>query len=316
MSDPMSDPLPLKSTMQFEYGVARELRPGIRRIVANNPSPFTFKGTNTYLVGTDELALVDPGPGDPAHLDAIMQAAGAKPIRHILLTHTHHDHFEGLPALQARTGAKTAGHGYVATNRLSGAHAASPTATAPNAPNKGEVVDKSFVPDIVLKDGALLEGRGYTFEAVLTPGHAPDHLCFALEGTGILFSADHVMAWNTSVVAPPEGKMSDYLESLERLRGRGDTLYLPGHGGKLRDPERMVRGYLIHRRMREDSILGAIREKPRSIADIVALIYPSIEQKLVRAASLSVQAHVEHLVERGLVAGDGPLILDRQLYPV
>ena len=294
----------LSQRMNFVYGEPRELAPGVMRIVANNPSPMTFKGTNTYILGTRTLAVIDPGPDDANHCAAILRAIAGRPVSHIILTHAHGDHADGIPRLAEAIKAPLAAYGYT------------PPAANRTAPDGREVGLQSIRPDIVIRDRDTIAGDGWQLEALFTPGHAPDHLCFALEDTGILFSADHVMAWNTSVVAPPEGKMSDYLESLERLRGRGDTLYLPGHGGKLMDPERMVRGYLIHRRMREDSILGAIREKPRSIADIVALIYPSIEQKLVRAASLSVQAHVEHLVERGLVAGDGPLILDRQLYPV
>jgi glyoxylase-like metal-dependent hydrolase (beta-lactamase superfamily II) len=296
----------LSQRMNFTYGEPRELAPGVVRVVANNPSPMTFKGTNTYIVGARTLAVIDPGPDDEEHCRAIVKAVGARKVSHIVLTHAHGDHSDGIPRLVEALKAPLAGYGYqpraAAANRL--------------APDGREVGVKGVRPDIVLRDRDRIAGDGWTLEALFTPGHAPDHLCLALTGTGILFSGDHVMAWNTSVVAPPEGRMSHYLDSLERLRGRGDTLYLPGHGGKLADPERMVRGYLIHRRMREDAILGAIREKPRTIADIVAVIYPSIEPKLIRAASLSVQAHVEHLIERHLVRGDDPMRFDCLLYPV
>jgi glyoxylase-like metal-dependent hydrolase (beta-lactamase superfamily II) len=295
----------LSQRMNFVYGEPRELAPGVVRVVANNPSPMTFRGTNTYIVGTGSLAVIDPGPDDEEHCRAIVRAVGGRPVSHIVLTHAHGDHSDGIPRLADSLKAPLAGYGYEprisSTSRLS--------------PDGREVGVKSIRPDIVLRDRDRIAGDGWTLEAIFTPGHAPDHVCLALAGTGILFSGDHVMAWNTSVVAPPEGRMSHYLDSLARLRGRGDTLYLPGHGGKLTDPERMVRGYLIHRRMREDAILGAIREKPRSIADIVAIIYPSIEPKLIRAASLSVQAHVEHLIERNLIHGDDPTCFDRPLYP-
>ncbi len=295
----------LSTRMNFTYGEPRELAPGIVRIVANNPSPLTFRGTNTYLVGSRTLAVVDPGPESAEHCAAILKAAAGRPISHIVLTHTHHDHYDGLERLAAQTKATIAGYG----------RSAPPQGSRRTAPDGREISTVSFLPDIVLRDESVLDGDGWRMRALFTPGHAPDHLCLAIEGTGVVLSGDHVMAWNTSVVAPPEGRMADYLASLDRLRGRGDTLYLPGHGGKLREPERMVRAYLVHRRMREEAILGAIREKPRAITEIVTLLYPGLDPKLLRAASFSVQAHVEHLVERGLVGGDGPLTSDRPLYP-
>jgi glyoxylase-like metal-dependent hydrolase (beta-lactamase superfamily II) len=267
----------------------------------------TFKGTNTYIVGTRTLAVIDPGPGkvDPDHCAAILRAAAGRPISHIVLTHTHHDHYDTLAELAAATKALVAGFGR------------KPAADRPTriGADGREASTVTFEPDIVLRDGDMLAGDGWRLRALHTPGHAPDHLCFALEGTGALLSGDHVMAWNTSVVIPPDGRMSDYMASLEKLRGRGDTLYLPGHGGKLAEPERMVRAYLIHRRMREDSILGAIRERPRPIAEIVTLLYPGLDPKLVKAATFSVEAHVEHLIEKGLVAGGDPSRADRPLYP-
>lgn len=297
----------VNTRINFAYGEPRELAAGIVRIVANNPTPLTFTGTNTYLVGTRSLAVIDPGPGkaDPNHCAAILKAAAGRPISHIVLTHTHHDHYDTLAELAAATKALVAGYGRKP-------NAEQPTRVGADGREASSV---TFEPDIVLRDGAALKGGGWTLRALHTPGHAPDHLCFEVEGTGVLLSGDHVMAWNTSVVIPPDGRMSDYMASLERLRGRGDTLYLPGHGGKLREPERMVRAYLIHRRMREDAILGAIRERPRPIAEIVALLYPGLDPKLVKAATFSVQAHVEHLVEKGLVADEGSSTADRPLYP-
>ena len=290
----------LSQRMNFTYGEPRELAPGIARIVCNNPSPFTFKGTNTYLLGTGTLAVIDPGPDDAEHCAAIICAIAGRPVSHIILTHAHGDHSDGIPRLADALKAPLAAYGYTPQANRTGA-------------DGREASGKAVRPDIVLRDRSAIAGDGWKLEALFTPGHMPDHLCFALDGTGIVFSGDHVMAWNTSVVAPPDGNMGDYLASLDRMRGRGDTLYLPGHGGKLADPERMVRGYLIHRRMREDAILATITEQARSIAEIVPVIYPTIDPKLARAASLSVQAHVEHLLERRLVACEGPLTWDRRL---
>jgi glyoxylase-like metal-dependent hydrolase (beta-lactamase superfamily II) len=181
------------------------------------------------------------------------------------------------------------------------------------SPSGGEFVDRDFVPDIALGDGQRLEGEGWAVTALHTPGHAPDHLCFALEGTGILFSGDHVMGWNTSVVAPPEGNMGAYIRSLERLTERSDRVYFPGHGGQVEDPQRLVRAYLLHRRMREQAILECIRGGTDTVRAIVPVVYKGLHPKLVNAAGLSVLAHVEHLIERGIVRCDSPLSRDCSL---
>jgi glyoxylase-like metal-dependent hydrolase (beta-lactamase superfamily II) len=302
----MAEALPFKTTMQFAYGEQRELAPGVVRIVANNPSPFTFKGTNTYIVGERELALIDPGPDDPAHIAAIVKTIGGRRVTHVLITHTHRDHTDGLPAVLAATGAKTAGFGRRVANR----------GTKRTSPSGSEFVDQEFVPDVPMADGETLKGDGWTFQALFTPGHAPDHLCFALEGTGVLFSGDHVMGWNTSVVAPPEGKMADYIRSLEKLIGRSDSVYFPGHGGQFEDPQRLVKAFLLHRRMRENAILECIRGGNVTVNGIVPVIYRGLDAKLVNAASLSVLAHVEHLIERGLVRSETALSREACLSPV
>jgi len=299
----MTEALPFKTTMTFAYGEPRQLAAGVVRIVANNPNHFTFKGTNTYLIGTDSLALIDPGPDDPAHLAAILSALGGRRLSHILITHTHHDHVDGLGALIAATGAKTAGYGHKA--RSHGARRASAAG--------GEYVEQDFVPDVALRHGDRLEGEGWSFQALFTPGHAPDHLCFALEGTEILFSGDHVMGWNTSVVAPPEGHMGAYIRSLELLTQRPDRTYFPGHGGQIEEPQRLVKAYLLHRRMREHAILDCIRQGHDTAEAIVPVVYRGLDPKLLNAASLSVLAHVEHLKERGLVAYEAPLSKTRVL---
>lgn len=302
----MADELPFKKTMDFAYGVPRQLVPGVVRIVANNPSPFTYKGSNTYVVGEgDSVAVIDPGPADDDHIAAILAHVGKRRVSHVLITHTHRDHTDGMPALLAATGAKTAGYGRRVGNR----------GTKGTSPSGSEFVDQDFVPDVPLLDGETLQGDGWALTALFTPGHAPDHLCFALAGTSHLFSGDHVMGWNTSVVAPPEGHMGDYIASLEKLTSRNDTLYFPGHGGKVEEPQRLVKGFLLHRRMREQAILDCIRSGTNTAVTIVPVLYKGLDPKLLNAAALSVLAHVAHLAERGLVRFEGTLAKDLPVFP-
>jgi glyoxylase-like metal-dependent hydrolase (beta-lactamase superfamily II) len=298
--------LQFRTAMEFAYGVPRELAPGVVRLVAENPSPYTFKGTNTYVLGERELIVIDPGPDVPAHIDAILAYAGKRPVTHILITHTHRDHTDGLPRLLAATGARTVGFGpYAVTSRVvtdrpggEGGHAAQPP----------------FHPDVRLADGDRFTWSDGTLTAIHTPGHLPDHLCFALADTGIVFSGDHVMGWNTSVVAPPDGRMSDYNSSLEKLQARtGDTVYFPGHGGRVEQPQRVAKAYLIHRRMREQAILDAIRGGAKRIEQVVARVYDGLDPRLVSAAAMSVLAHVEHLEERGLLVPATPLSMTSEL---
>lgn len=291
----MSSDVAFNRSMDFSYGVPTEVAPGVRRIVANNPGPYTFKGTNTYLVGTDELAVIDPGPELEAHRQAILAAAGRAPITHILLTHTHLDHCEGLAALKTATGAETSGFGGVQIG-LSDERARAV---------RRSFVDAGFTPDRRLGGGDTVSGKGWKLTALHTPGHAPDHLCFALDRDGILFSGDHVMGWNTSVVAPPEGNMADYMATLDRLLARADSLYLSGHGEVIPEPRRVVKAYIVHRKMREQAILDCVRDGKGTIASIVRQVYRGIDDSLSDAAGLSVLAHLEHLIERGLVSCEG-----------
>jgi glyoxylase-like metal-dependent hydrolase (beta-lactamase superfamily II) len=300
----MADGPEFRTKMDFAYGVPRELAPGVVRIVANNPGPFTFKGTNTYLIGTgNDVAVIDPGPDDADHFDAVLRTIGKRKLSHIVITHTHHDHVDGLAALVSATGAKTAGFGRRVPN--SGAETTSISGS--------EIVDQDFIPDVPLADGSQLAGDGWALTALHTPGHAPDHLCLALGGTKILFSGDHVMGWNTSVIAPPEGRMDHYMAGLDRLAQRDDDVYFPGHGGQVAEPRRLVKAFLLHRRMREQAILDCIRAGTNTIQQIVPAIYKDLNPKLVRAASLSVLAHVEHLIARGLVRCEGSPSVDRAL---
>ncbi len=298
----MADAIPFRKEMDFEYGVPKELAPGIVRIVANNPGPFTYKGTNTYILGQGrEIALVDPGPEDDAHFAAMTKAIGGRTLKTIIVTHTHRDHVDGLPRLAAATGAKTAGFGRTARNK------------GGKSPSGGENYDEDFKPDIVLTDGSRFAGEGFELTALHTPGHAPDHLCFAVEGTGILLSGDHVMSWNTSVVAPPEGNMAAYMHSLDKLKSRDDKIYLPGHGGRLEQPQRVVKAFIVHRQMREQAIFECVKDGCKTIEEIVPIVYRGLDPKLLGAASLSVAAHVESLVERGLVLSVGPLTRPERL---
>ena len=307
----MNNKIPLKNSMEFAYGVPRQLAPGVVRLVANNPSPFTFKGTNTYLIGTQDLALIDPGPDDPAHLDAILAAAGERPITHVLITHTHLDHTAGLDALmdrlRRRYDSKTCAYGRTSANA---------GAAGINLSGKA-FVDTDFTPDIAMADNDQISGSDWTLRALYTPGHAPDHLCFALEDSGITFSGDHVMSWNTTVVAPPEGNMADYMTSLDRLLQRqNDTLLLLGHGGQMDHPQRMLRAFIVHRQWREKAILRCIRDGNSKISDIVAQIYKGLDERLNMAASLSVLAHVEHLISLDFVTCDGDVSFDASFVAV
>ncbi|RWG76465.1 MAG: MBL fold metallo-hydrolase [Mesorhizobium sp.] len=283
------------------YGQAVTVAPNVLRITARNPSPFTFHGTNSYLVGGDTLAVIDPGPDDETHLETLLAAIGGRPVSHIFVSHTHRDHSPLAARLKALTGATVLAEG-------------------PHRPARrlriGEInpldasADLGFVPDVALADGSLAQGDGWAIRAVLTPGHTANHAAFTLEGTGILFSADHVMAWATSIVAPPDGAMADYMKSLDRLIERGDRLLLPGHGGPVTAPRSFMRGLKTHRKMRERAILERIRGGDRTIKDMVAAIYRDTDPRLHGAAGLSVLAHLEDLVARGLVATEGDPAID------
>jgi glyoxylase-like metal-dependent hydrolase (beta-lactamase superfamily II) len=283
------------------YGEAVDIAPNVKRITVNNPSPFTFHGTNTYLIGEDTLALIDPGPIDDAHQAALHRAIAGRPVSHILVSHTHRDHSPLATRMKDELGALVVAEGRHRPAR---------------ALHTGEVNlldasgDTDFAPDIAVPDGGLIEGDGWTIRAVHTPGHTANHVVFALEGTGILFSADHVMAWATSIVAPPDGSMSDYMASLDRLLERHDRVYLPGHGGPVTKPKTFVRGLKAHRKMRERAILERVKAGDRTIPAMVNVIYRETDPRLHGAAALSVLAHLEDMVARGLVQTEGNPAID------
>jgi glyoxylase-like metal-dependent hydrolase (beta-lactamase superfamily II) len=280
------DPLP--------HGAGEQIAPGIRRILCANPGPFTFRGTNTYLIGRGEVAVLDPGPADAAHLAAILRATAGERITRILVSHTHRDHSPGAVALVAATGATTFGHG--------------PHVTPPDA--GGEGGDHAFRPDIALPDGATVESDDWRVTALHTPGHCANHLCFALENAaapGILFSADHVMSWSTTVVSPPDGDMAAYMASLARIATRDDRLYLPGHGPPLPNPAPFVAALAAHRQEREAKVFQALRAARRATAaELVPPVYgPELDPKLVPAAARSLLAHLIKLAAEGAAARDG-----------
>jgi glyoxylase-like metal-dependent hydrolase (beta-lactamase superfamily II) len=278
----------------------------VTRLTANNAGPFTHHGTNTYLVGRSAVGVVDPGPVDENHTQAIIAAAAGRPITHIFLTHAHRDHVDGLARLRDLTGATTYGAGRSSIGRSAALNRA-------DSPSGSDFADWDFTPHIKLAHGDEVDVGGVRLAAMHTPGHAPDHLCFALLQTPVLFSGDHVMGWSTSVIAPPEGHMGQYMRSLESLLDRAETLYLPGHGDAIADGKRIARTYLIHRQMREKAILAAIKDGATTIPAIAAIVYSGIAPPLLNAARLSVQAHVAHLSEKGHLTYSYPLTPDRLL---
>lgn len=279
------------------HGAAVPVAPEILRVTASNSGPLTFHGTNSYVVGVDTLAVIDPGPEDEAHWRALETAIAGRPVSHIFVTHTHKDHSPLAARLKAATGA---------TIVAEGPHrAARPLYTGEVNPLK-ESSDMVFAPDVTAGHGDVIAGDGWAIETLHTPGHTANHAAFALRGSDTVFSGDHVMAWATSIIAPPDGAMSDFMASLDMLLERDDRVYLPGHGGPVREPRQFVRALKTHRRMRERAVLARIEKGDRLIGDMVKAIYRDTDPRLHGAAALSVLAHLEDLVGRGAVITDGP----------
>jgi glyoxylase-like metal-dependent hydrolase (beta-lactamase superfamily II) len=268
-----------------------ELEPLVRRVLAGNPSPFTFTGTQTYLVGRGEVAVIDPGPNDSAHVAALIAAVSGERVTAILCTHTHRDHSPAAPALKAATGAPIVG--------------CAPLVLDDAGPRADASFDTSYAPDRVLTDGDQVRGEGWTIEAVATPGHTSNHLCFALLQSGALFTGDHVMGWSTTVVSPPDGDMAAYMASLDKLMGRNDRVYYPAHGDPVDNPQRLVRGLAGHRKQREGQILRLLGEGPAAIPAMVERMYVGLDPRLHGAAGRSVLAHLFDLRERGIARQDG-----------
>jgi glyoxylase-like metal-dependent hydrolase (beta-lactamase superfamily II) len=273
------------------YAKLEQLEPGIARVLAHNPSAFTYFGTQTYLIGTSEVAVIDPGPDLPEHLDALESAIGGRRVAAIMCTHTHRDHSPASRPLAERTGAPIVG--------------CAPLALETVGPRADASFDGDYAPDRVLEDGENIAVDGKPITAVATPGHTSNHLCFAYEGA--LLSGDHVMGWSTTVVVPPDGDMAAYMASLDKLRQRDDRVYYPAHGPAVTNPQQYVRHLMGHRMQREKQILKLVRQKPRTIPDVVANAYPGLDPRLTAAAGGSVFAHLLDLERRGVVKRQGEL---------
>jgi glyoxylase-like metal-dependent hydrolase (beta-lactamase superfamily II) len=270
---------------------ARQLSPLVRCLTAPNPSPFTYEGTQTFIVGKTELAIIDPGPDLPEHVDAILGVVAGRLVTAILCTHTHRDHSPAAQALKEATGAPIIG--------------CAPLTMGDEGPRADAAFDPDYTPDHVLSGGEALAGEAWTLEAVATPGHTSNHLCFALPEEQALFTGDHVMGWSTTIVSPPDGDMSAYMQSLRRLLARNDRLYYPGHGPTVERPHELVQRLIDHRRQREGEIVQQLRQGAGRVAQMVPHIYKDVDPGLHPAAGRSVLAHLLDLEHRGLVTRDG-----------
>jgi len=279
------------------YGQAVDMAPNVQRITAPNKSAFTFHGTNTYIVGTNNVAIIDPGPRDDNHLKAIAAAIEGRRVSHIIITHTHIDHSPLAAPLKKMTGAQT---------WAEGPHRAARDLHIGETNPLDASGDKDFIPDNFVTHNQMIEGDGWALEALLTPGHTMNHVCYGMAGTEQMFSGDHVMGWATSIVAPPDGAMSDYMASLEIMIERHERVYFPGHGGRLEKAREFSRALRAHRKMRETAILSRVRKGDETIKQIVAVIYKETDPRLHGAAGLSVLAHIEDLMAKGLLESNGP----------
>jgi glyoxylase-like metal-dependent hydrolase (beta-lactamase superfamily II) len=275
-------------------GLAEAVEPLVRRVLAPNPSPYTYTGTQTYVVGAadgPDCAVIDPGPNEAAHIDAIIAAIAGRRVLAIMCTHTHRDHSPAAAPLAERTGAPIVG--------------CAPLVLASNLPRADEAFDPTYAPERVLSDGEGICGTGWTLTAVATPGHTSNHLCYALEESGALFTGDHVMGWSTSVVIPPDGDMGDYMASLDKLMARGDRVYHSAHGAAIENPRQLVRGMIGHRRQREAQILRLLGEGARAVSGFIPEMYKGLDPRLIPAAEMSVTAHLIDLERRGAARRDG-----------
>jgi glyoxylase-like metal-dependent hydrolase (beta-lactamase superfamily II) len=269
-------------------GLSEQIDPLVQRVLAPNPSPFTYTGTQSYLVGAEgKIVVIDPGPDEADHLDALMAAIGDNEVSAICCTHTHRDHSPAAVPLKERTGAPIIG--------------CAPLVLRSEGPRMDAPFDQTYAPDRVLKDGESLTGPGWTLTAVATPGHTSNHLCFALKESAALFTGDHIMAWSTSVVIPPDGDMADYMASLQLLYTREDRVYYPAHGPAVEKPRQLVRGMVGHRRQRERQILRQLEHGPQEIAAMVPQMYKGTNPQLYPAAGMSVMAHLIDLERRDMV---------------
>src|SRR6202167_111612 len=292
----MSDDIPFDKSFDLVPDKVTEVAPAVRAIVADNPGPFTFKGTMSYIIGRGKVAILDPGPDDDAHIGALLDAVRGETVTRIFVTHTHRDHSPAVPKVKAATGARVFAQG---PHRLARPLHIGETRRLDAS------ADMDFRPDVALADGEVVSGDGWTLEAVTTPGHTANHMAYAFKESDLLFAGDHVMAWSTTIVAPPDGAMTDYMASLHKLARRTEPLYLPGHGAPVRDAPRFVQSLIRHRQGREASILHRLGKGAADIPAIVKAVYIGLDPRLVGAAALSTLAHLEELCARGVVLTDG-----------
>ncbi len=291
--------IPFVKDINFSYGVPDIVAPGVRRVIADNPGPFTFTGSGTYIIGEGDVAVIDPGPNRDDHLEAILAALEVERVSHILITHTHSDHCGLARKFADATGAPVFGFsGHPVRKKQD------------DAPALDEGADYSFAPDALIGDGAVIKGSNWCIEAVHTPGHLSNHLCFALPEQKALFTGDHMMGWATTVVAPPDGDMSDYMNSLDKLLARDDEIYFPTHGAPIENPRRFVRAVKTHRLMRDAQIIDQIKKGRTTIKEIVPAMYADVDPRLHKAAALNVFAHLIRLVQSGTITHNGEPRLD------
>lgn len=298
----MATKIPFVRDMEFAYGEPQQVSPLIRRVVANNPGPFTFKGTGVYIIGHGDVAVIDPGPDTQEHIDVLMRALDGERVTHIFVTHRHMDHSPAAKPLAALTGARIY------------------SSTVPPKPSDCDELrleagdDHDFIPDVDVQDGQVFAGKGWTIEAVATPGHTTNHFAYALKEENALFPGDHIMGWSTTVIGPPDGDMSDYFASLEKVRDRSYATLWPTHGPPIRDVGPFVQAFIDHRLEREAQIVSQLAAGQRRIKDMVTVIYADVDKRLHPAACHSVLAHMIRLVELGRVGCDGPPCVDNDYW--
>jgi len=295
-----NDDVPFNRNFPLKPGIVEEVRPGVRRVLCDNPSPFTFSGTVSYILGRGKVAIIDPGPDNDAHAAALLEAVTGETVTHIFVTHTHRDHSPNTARIKQATGA---------TVYAEGPHRASRPRYESEKHNPESGADRDFRPDVALGHGDIVEGTGWRLEALATPGHTANHMAFAWPEQKTTFVGDQVMGWSTSIVAPPDGSMVDYLASLDRLTRRDEDLYFSGHGPEIPEGRRDVRHLIRHRQAREASILHRLAKGEADIPTMVRAIYIGIDPRLMTAAGYSVLAHLEDLVARGIVATDGDPVI-------
>ena len=274
----------LSPDLEFKYATSKKVLPGIRRIVAPNPSPYTLHGTGTYIIGSGEVAIIDPGPNIPSHIDALINETKGEKITHILVTHTHADHSPASRPLANLTGGIVMGYG-------------------PHGNEEGEEgADLSFSPDYLIKDKEIIKGYNWELECIHTPGHTSNHICYSVKGSKAILTGDHIMGWSTTLVSPPDGNMKDYFISLEKMLLREEEYYIPSHGEMIKNPRRFVTALIGHRKMREKQIKKYLHTNKISyISELVSKMYPNLDKRLIKAAGRSVLAHLLHMQELGYV---------------